>query len=108
MIKIDVLRQLATSFPDTTEEPHFDKISFRVNKKIFATFDEKNKRVVVKLSQQDQSLFCTFDKAVMYPVNGTWGIQGWTVIELEKVKKGMLKDALKTAYQTVSAKKEIK
>ena len=93
-------------FPNTTEEPHFEKISFRVNKKIFATFDEKNNRAVVKLSLQDQSLFCTFDKTVMYPVNGTWGRQGWTVIELDKVKRAMLKDALKTAYQNVLAKKK--
>lgn len=106
MINIDVLRQFAMSFPDTTEEPHFDKISFRVKKKIFATFDEKNNRAVVKLSLQDQSLFCTFDKTVMHPVNGAWGGQGWTVIELDKVKKAILKDALKTAYQNVLAKKK--
>lgn len=104
MIDIDVLRQLAMSFPDTTEEPHFDKISFRVKKKIFATVDENTNRAVVKLSQQDQSLFCTFDKTVMYPVRGAWGGQGWTVIELDKVKRTMLKDALKTAYKNVSAK----
>ena len=106
MINIDVLRQLAMWFPDTTEEPHFDKISFRVKKKIFATFDEKNNRAVVKLSLQDQSLFCTFDKTVMHPVNGTWGGQGWTIIELDKVKRAMLKDALKSAYQNVLVKKK--
>lgn len=106
MININVLRQLAMSFPDTTEEPHFDKISFRVKKKIFSTFDEKNNRAVVKLSLQDQSLFCTFDKTVMHPVKGTWGGQGWTVIELDNVKKEMLKDALKTAYRNVLVKKK--
>ncbi len=106
MINIDVLRQLAMSFPDTTEEPHFDKISFRVKKKIFATFDEHTNRAVVKLSLKDQSVFCTFDKTVMYPVSGTWGGQGWTVIELEKVKRAMLMDALKTAYKNILVKKK--
>ncbi|OGU64535.1 MAG: hypothetical protein A2499_01605 [Stygiobacter sp. RIFOXYC12_FULL_38_8] len=106
MISIDVLRQLAMQFPDTTEEPHFEKISFRVNKKIFATFDEKNDRAVVKLSLTDQSVFCSFDKAIMYPVKGTWGGQGWTVVELNKVKRAMLKDALKSAYQNVAVKKK--
>ncbi|MBI3125093.1 MAG: MmcQ/YjbR family DNA-binding protein [Ignavibacteriales bacterium] len=108
MINIDVLRQLVMRFPDTTEEPHFEKISFRVNKKIFATFDEKNDRAVVKLSLTDQSVFCSFDKAIMYPVKGTWGGQGWTVVELNKVKRAMLKDALKSAYQNVAAKKKKK
>lgn len=30
-------RQFALSLPETTEEPHFDKASFRVRGKIFAT-----------------------------------------------------------------------
>ncbi|MFA6978006.1 MAG: MmcQ/YjbR family DNA-binding protein [Ignavibacteriaceae bacterium] len=106
MITIEEFRKLALSFQDATEEPHFDKASFRVNKKIFATFDEINNQAVVKLSPLDQSVFCSFDKAVMYPVSGTWGRQGWTVIELDKVKKEMLKDALKTAYHNLSAKKK--
>ena len=37
-----VFRKLAMSFPDVTEEPHFENTSFRMSKKIFATFDEKN------------------------------------------------------------------
>jgi len=106
MITIEEFRKLALSFPDVTEEPHFEKTSFRVNKKIFATLDEKNNRAVVKLSLLDQSVFCSFDKAVMHPVNGTWGGQGWTVIELDKVKRAMLKDAVKAAYQNLSAKKK--
>ena len=106
MITIEEFRKLALSFPDVTEEPHFEKTSFRVNKKIFATLDEKNNRAVVKLSLLDQSVFCSFDKAVMHPVNGTWGRQGWTVIELDKVKRAMLKDAVKAAYQNLSAKKK--
>ena len=30
-------RRFALSLPEVTEEPHFDKQSFRVNRKIFAT-----------------------------------------------------------------------
>lgn len=96
---------MALSFPDTIEQPHFDKASFRINKKIFATLDGRNNRAVVKLSLPDQSAFFVFDKTVMYPVNGAWGRQGWTVIELENVKKGMLRDALMTAYQNVKTKR---
>lgn len=36
MITLDTLRHLALSLPETTEEPHFEKTSFRVKKKIFA------------------------------------------------------------------------
>lgn len=41
MVSIETFRELAMSFPNATEEPHFEKTSFRVNKKIFGTFDEK-------------------------------------------------------------------
>ena len=57
MIKIDVFRKLALSFPETTENAHFEKISFRVKKKIFATYDDLNKRACIKLSEVHQNVF---------------------------------------------------
>jgi len=41
MITIDTMRALALLFPEVTEDSHFEKISFRVKKKIFSTYDEK-------------------------------------------------------------------
>lgn len=57
MIKIDVFRKLVLSFPETTENAHFEKISFRVKKKIFATYDDLNKRACIKLSEVHQNVF---------------------------------------------------
>jgi hypothetical protein len=34
---LEEARQFALSLPETSEEPHFDKQSYRVNRKIFAT-----------------------------------------------------------------------
>jgi len=36
-VKLEQARRFALSLPETTEEPHFDKSSFRVKGKIFAT-----------------------------------------------------------------------
>ena len=47
MITTDTVRQLALSFEETVELPHFDRASFRVNKKIFATMAEKENIDVV-------------------------------------------------------------
>jgi hypothetical protein len=33
MVPIDTFRKLALSFPEATEEPHFEKTSFRVKRK---------------------------------------------------------------------------
>jgi len=106
MVSVNTFRKLALSFPGVTEQPHFEKTSFRVKKKIFATLSQAEKKAVLKLPEIDQSVFCSFDKTIIYPVAGGWGKQGWTVVELSKVKLGMLKDALSVAYNTVSAKKK--
>ena len=98
-------RKLALAFEATVEQPHFEKTSFRVNKKIFATMDEKNGRIVVKLSAVEQSVFCAFDKTVIYPVPGSWGTQGWTMIALQQIKTAMLKDILTVSYCNVAPKR---
>ncbi|HLY69120.1 MAG TPA: MmcQ/YjbR family DNA-binding protein [Puia sp.] len=98
MVNTQLVRQMALSFPETDEHPHFERQAFRVKKKIFATLLEKNQTLNVKLSRIDQSVFCAFDPAVIYPVPGKWGLNGMTTIELKKIKKSMLKDALTCAY----------
>lgn len=105
MVTTKEARKLALSFPEVVELPHFERTSFRVNKKIFATMAEKEKLVMVKLSLIDQSAFCAFDKTIIYPVPGGWGKQGATYIELKKIRKSILKDALITAYCGVAPKK---
>ncbi len=97
-------RKIALSFDKVTEEPHFEKTSFRIKKKIFATYDSKTKLVCVKLNEIDQASFCSFDKQIIYPVPNKWGQQGWTLINLEKVLEETLHDALETAYKTVGGK----
>ena len=60
---------------------------------------------MVKLSLVDQSVFCSFDKEIIFPVPGGWGRQGATFIRLGKVKKAMLSDALTTAWKTIAPPK---
>lgn len=105
MISVENFRKIALEFEEAEEQPHFEKSSFRVNKKIFATLDAKLKSVTIKLSEIEQSVFGAFDKTIIYPVNGAWGKQGWTIVELTKVKKEVLKDALTTSYCNVAPKK---
>jgi hypothetical protein len=96
---------MALSFPDSEEQPHFHISSFRFKKKIFATMWEKENKAMLKLSLISQSVFCSCDSLIFYPVPGGWGKQGATFVNLGKVRKDMFKDALTTAYREVSAKK---
>ena len=104
MVAINTFKQLALSFPGTEEQPHFEKTSFRVKKKIFATHAADSHIVCVKLSEIDQSVFCAFDKTIIYPVDNKWGKQGWTLVDLKKIRKDMLVDVLTTAYNEVGKK----
>lgn len=105
MITIETFRKLALSFPEVIEEPHFEKTSFRVKKKIFATYDNIKKRACIKLSEIDQDVFSSADKTIIFPVDNKWGKQGWTLIELNKVRRKLFIDALTTAYCEVAPQK---
>jgi len=106
MVSIETFKQLTLSFPEVQELPHFEKASFRVNKKIFATLAEKTGIAMLTLSLVDQSVFCSFDKTIIYRVPGAWGAKGCTYVDLKKIKKAMLKDALGCAYKNIIAKKK--
>jgi hypothetical protein len=113
MVTTETFRQMALSLPGAVELPHFDRASFRVNlpgrqagKRIFATMDEKKKIAVLMFSPLEQSVFCAFDKTIIYPVPGGWGKQGATIFELSRIKKAMLKDALNVVYAEALNKKK--
>jgi hypothetical protein len=104
MITIETFKTLALSFPDSVESPHFEKTSFRIKNKIFATLDIPLQRACLKLSIIDQSVFSAIDAKLIYPVDNKWGKQGWTFVELKTVNKHILKDILSKAYHTVAGK----
>jgi hypothetical protein len=72
MISLKTFRELALSYAEVTEQPHFEKASFRVKKKIFVTLDEAKNIACVKFSETDQSVFCLIDQTLIwpYPTNG--------------------------------------
>jgi hypothetical protein len=105
MVSISVVRNVMLSFPETVELPHFEKASFRLGTKIIATISERDKKVCVKLSEEEQALFSSHDPQVIYAVPNKWGKQGWTFIELTRIKKPVLVAILSAAYEGILKKK---
>lgn len=105
MVSIAEFTSLCLAYDEAIEQPHFEKNSFRIRKKIFATLDEPHQRACLKLPEIEQSVFCDYDRSAIYPVPNTWGKQGWTFVELNKVNADLLKDALTEAYCCVAPKK---
>ena len=105
MITASIFRELALSFPETTEAPHFEKTSFRVKNKIFATLDLKKSIACIRLTPIDQDVFSSFDKQIVYPLANKWGKQGWTMLELDLLREDLFRDILSCAYCTVAPRK---
>ncbi len=101
MASFEALEQLAIAFPEVTIEPHFEKLSFRVKKKIFVTFDQSNNRATVKLSEVDQDVFSSASPFIQ-PVDNKWGKQGWTLVDLDEVPFNLLQDVITAAYCQVA------
>jgi len=108
MVNSDTFHALALSFPETEKVPHFENTAFKVGKKIFVTWSEKENRVCLKLSPVEQTAFCAWDETVIYPVPNKWGRKGWTFIMLDQVPRETLQDALKTAWRGVAPKRLVK
>lgn len=108
MIKSDLFRELALSFPGTAQKPHFDRIGFCVTgKRMFASYLAENNTANIFLTPQEQSLFCEMDRDHIYPVPNKWGEKGATTFELDKVAKEFVLEALLSAYsQIINPKKE--
>ena len=105
MVSVPDFKAMILDFPETEEAVHFDKSSFKVKKKIFATLNEKEGRITIRLSPMDQSIMCNIDKNIIYPVPNKWGHQGWTHVILDKVSSEMLHGFLVAAFCEVAPKK---
>lgn len=105
MVDIETARQIALSLLGTVEQDHFGRPSFRVNNRIFSTLWLPENRMMVKLPIIEQSVFNSFDPGIFYPVPNKWGLKGATFVELSKVRRDMLEDALSIAWQDIISKK---
>lgn len=103
MTDFATLEKMVLSFPETSIEPHFEKISFRIRKKIFATYDAETDKLTVKLSEDIQTAFCESSRLIS-PVDNKWGKQGWTYVYLNEAEPSLIKQVLFEAFCQVAPK----
>jgi hypothetical protein len=101
MITAAAFSAMALSFPGTEQVAHFDRIGFKVTgKRMFATYLERDNSANVFLTLEGQQLFCTMGEDI-YPVPNKWGEKGATTIDLDRVPKNIVMEALLSAYNEV-------
>lgn len=68
---------------------------------MFATYLTENNTANIFLTPEEQNVFCQIDKTNIYPVPNKWGQKGATTFELNRVEKGLLLEALFSAYNQI-------
>jgi len=100
-MSIEEFKDLALSFQGTIARPHFNRIAFKVEgKRIFATLHEESESANILLNLPEQEIFCAADKAI-YPIPNKWGTHGWCTFEIKNLERGIVLEALSSAYQNV-------
>lgn len=93
-------RRLALSLPASRESAHMGHPDFRVAGKIFATLGYPNREWgVVMLAPDDQEVFIKARPLVFFPAPGAWGRAGSTQVRLARAPKGIVRDAITSAWR---------
>lgn len=71
-----------------------------VEKRMFATYLEKDNSANIFLTPEEQKLFCKMSPDI-FPVPNKWGEKGATTFMLDKVNREIVAEALLSAYNEV-------
>jgi hypothetical protein len=98
------VRRVALDLPETTEQDHHGRPSFRVRDKIFATLHVPHERAMLKLPRAEQLALAAGQPDVYAPVPGTWGERGSTLVELPGADAAELAELIEEAWRGVAPK----
>jgi hypothetical protein len=99
MLTPQEVKDMALSFEGASEKPHFNRLAFVVNKRIFATLSYEAKTLNLMFDPQLQMLFCPPNSEVIFPIPNGWGKKGATTINLNKTTKKLVQSALQEAFR---------
>jgi hypothetical protein len=103
MVTGAAFRKLALSFPDAHEEPHFERTSFRVGKKIFATMTGDGLEAMVKVAPIERVEALLGADPKMFFSYGSWTMRGGALgVRLPSADANRLKALLSDAWKTIA------
>jgi hypothetical protein len=97
-------RKLALSFDGAVEQAHGGHPDFRAGGKVFASMGYPDKESgVVKLTPEQQEMLVATEPAMFAAVTGTWGLRGYTKVNLPAADATTMKSALSMAWKNVTS-----
>ena len=105
-MRLDTARRFALSLPETTEEPHFEKSSFRVKGKIFATVPAGGKHLNVNVDPDERLALVEQDPAAYAEIRwGTGPVPDWVQVVLAKADAAEVRELLEDAWRRKAPKR---
>jgi hypothetical protein len=105
-MRLATARRYALSLPETTEEPHFEKSSFRVKGKIFATVPEGGKLLHINVDPDEGRALVEQDGDTFEPIR--WGKSlkyDWIRIQLARAQRDQVEELLEDAWRRKAPKR---
>ena len=107
-MRLDTARRFALSLPETTEEPHFEKSSFRVKGKIFATVPEGGTHLHVNVDPLElQALTSSHPDAYEEIVWGKQTKSDWLRVTLARADRDVVCGLLEDAWRRKAPKRTV-
>lgn len=100
MVTPTQMRAFALALPDAVELPHFERASFRVGKKIFATL-AADRTAMVKVDLDTHEALLAADPAAFFSYGG-WSRSGATGVNLDRVPLPLFRDLLEQAWRAIA------
>jgi hypothetical protein len=105
-VTVHDFRRMALSLPEVSEAAHMGHPDFRVKNRIFATLGYPGPGWgMVRLTPEQQDWLVRAASVAFRPVIGAWGRAGYTSIKLRDARKGMVREALITAWRNRAPKR---
>ena len=101
-------RKLAISMPEAHEEPHFDRTSFRVGKKIFATMVRDGSEAMVRIRPLKRVYDLLSEHADTFFDYGSWTWRNGALgIRLPRADAKLLRELVSDAWRSVAPKRVV-
>jgi hypothetical protein len=107
-VRLAEARQFALSLPETTEEPHFEKSSFRVRGKIFATVPEGGMSLHLFVDEDEVRSLVGARPDVYEPL--TWGkrtVPDGVCVNLPAADRAQMQELLEEAWRRRAPKRVV-
>jgi hypothetical protein len=107
-MRADALRRFALSLPESSEQPHFERTSFRTRKKIFATLTRDGREAMVKLADPDEAQELLARSPETFLSYGAWTTRGGALgVRLARVDPGLMRALVTAAWKSVASKRAL-